>query len=69
VYQTTIGERILDVVRATPGCNLEEVTRQLPDLPWSQVFREVVTLRWLGQLELNESTLGLTTTLSPSSTT
>ena len=65
MQQTTIGDRVLEVVGANPGCNMEKVLEQLPDLQWSYVFLEVVTLRRLGQLELNETTLGWTMTLSP----
>jgi len=61
----TIGDRILEVVKANPGCTLEEVMGRLPDLRWSDVLHEVLTLRRLGQLELDESTLGWTTTLCP----
>ena len=64
----TIGDRILEVVRANPGSTMEEVMGRLPDLQWSDVLPEVLTLRRLGQLELNESTLGWTTTLHPPST-
>ena len=64
----TIGDRILEVVRANPGCTMEEVMGLLPDLRWSDVLHEVLTLRRLGQLELNESTLGWTTAFHPPST-
>ena len=52
----TIGDRIREVVRANPDCTMEEGMERLPDLPWSDVLHEVLTLRRLGQLELNEST-------------
>ena len=63
MQQSTISDRILELVRAKSQCTLEEVTQQLADLHWSEVFFEVETLRRLGQLELNQSTLGWTTTL------
>lgn len=59
----TIGDRILEIVRANPDCTLEAVTRQLPELYWSDVFLEVERLRRSGQLQLTQSSLGLTTTL------
>jgi hypothetical protein len=59
----TIGDRILDVVRANPDCTLEEVTRQLPELYWSDVFLEVERLSRLGHVRIIQSSLGLTTTL------
>jgi len=65
MLSATIGDRILEVVRANPGCTVEEVMGQLPDLRWSEALHEVLTLRRLGQLELNESSLGWTTTLCP----
>jgi hypothetical protein len=63
LQQGTIGDRILDVVRANPDCTLEEVTRQLPELYWSDVFLEVERLSRLGHLRMIQSSLGLTTTL------
>ena len=42
--QAPIGDRILEVVRAHPDCTVEEVTQQLPDLYWSDVFLEVERL-------------------------
>jgi hypothetical protein len=63
LQQGTVGDQILDVVRANPDCTLEEVTRQLSELYWSEVFLEVERLSRLGQLRLIQSSLGLTTTL------
>ena len=63
LQQGTIGDRILEIVRVTPECTLEEVTRQLSELYWSDVFLEVERLRRSGELELTQSSLGLTTTL------
>jgi len=53
----TIEDRILDTVRANPGCTLEEITRQFPDLHWSDVFIEVDRLRRLGRLRLTHNSL------------
>ncbi len=63
LQQETIGDQILEVVRANPDCTLEEVTRELQELYWSEVFLEVERLSRLGQLRLIQSSLGLTTTL------
>jgi hypothetical protein len=60
---TTIGDRILDVVRTTPQCTLDEVTQQLQEWPWQDVFFEVDRLSRSGRLALNKSRYGLTTTL------
>lgn len=63
LQQGTIGNRILEIVRATPDCMLEKVTRQLPELYWSDVFLEVECLKPSGQLQMTQNSLGLTTTL------
>jgi len=62
--QVTIGDLILQVVRTKPQCTLEEVTQQLQDWPWQDVFLEVDRLSRLGHLALNQSRYGLTTTLN-----
>jgi hypothetical protein len=62
MQQITIGDRILEVVSANPGCTLDEVSQQLPDLQWNDLFLEMHTLRRLGQLQLNRITLGWKTT-------
>jgi len=63
LQQGTIGDRILEIVTANSDCTLEEVTRRLPELYWSDVFLEVERLRRSGQLQLTQSSLGLTITL------
>lgn len=64
LQQASIGERILEVVRAHPDCTLEEVTHQLPDLYWSDVFLEVDRLSRLGHLRLiQDCSLRFTTAL------
>jgi hypothetical protein len=63
LQQATIGDQILEVVSANPDCTLEEVTRQLPDLYWSEVFLEVEHLSRSGHLRMIHSSLALTTTL------
>jgi hypothetical protein len=60
---TTIGDQILEVVRAHPDCMLEEVTQQLPELHWSEVFIEVDRLSRLGHVRITQSRFGLTATL------
>jgi hypothetical protein len=61
--QSTIGALILDVVKTNPQCTLEELTQQLQDWPWQDVFIEVDRLNRLGHLTLSQSRYGLTTTL------
>ena len=47
-----IASQILQVVKAHPGCGLDELTSLLPDLSWSEVFVEVDRLSRAGQLRL-----------------
>ena len=61
--QATIGERILELVRANPDCTMEEVMQQLPELSWSDVFLEVERLVRVGQLRLIHNSLLFTTSL------
>ena len=62
--QTTIGNRILEVVRVHPDCTLGKVMQQLPDLDWAVVYLEVKCLRRLGHLrQIQKSFLGCRTTL------
>lgn len=48
----TIGDQILELVKANPGCTLEEITQQLPELHWSDAFVEVERLSRLGHLRV-----------------
>jgi len=61
--QATIGERILELVRANPDCTMEDVMQQLPELSWSDVFLEVERLVRVGQLRLIQNSLLLAITL------
>ena len=61
--QDMIADQILDVVKASPECTLEDLTLHLRDLHWSDVFFEVERLRKCGRLQLTQSSLGWTTTL------
>ena len=63
VQQLTIGHRVLEVVRANPGCTVEAVTQQLQDVSWTDVFIEVDRLRRSGNLRLFQSRFGSTPTL------
>lgn len=48
----TIAEQILDAVRQTPDCTLQQLVAELYGTPWSQIFLEVEHLSRLGRLEL-----------------
>jgi hypothetical protein len=39
--RTPITDRILDELQSMPGCDLDTLTKNLPDLSWSQIFLEV----------------------------
>ena len=61
--EDTITDEILDMVKAHPGCTLDELTQQLPKWNWSEVFIEVDRLSRLGRLQLTQSGAGFITTL------
>jgi len=63
LQQATIGDRILELVRAHPDCSLEEVTQEFPELHWSDVFLEVERLSRSGHLRLIHNSSLVTTTL------
>jgi hypothetical protein len=50
--QRAVADQILEVVKAHPGCGLDELTWLLPDFGWSEVFVEVDRLSRSGQLRL-----------------
>ena len=52
LQQTTIADRILELVRAIPDCTLEEVAQQFPDPDWFDVYIEVERLSRSGHLRL-----------------
>jgi len=64
LQEASIGDRILEVVRANPHCTLGKITYRLPDLHWTDVFLEVVHLSQSGHLRLiQDSSSGFTTSL------
>jgi len=52
LQQATIRDQILEVVKANPGCTLEQVTQQFPDQHWYCVYIEVERLCQSGDLRL-----------------
>ncbi len=48
----TVEDQIIDIVRRTHICDLEEVARQCDDLTWNQVFLAVDRLSRSGELML-----------------
>jgi hypothetical protein len=59
LQQTSTEDQILAVVKAYPDSTLEEVTQQLPEMHWAEVFLVVHHLRRLGRLQLTQSSGGL----------
>lgn len=45
-----VTNRILGEVKRTQGCDLNTLTKHLPDLPWDQVFNEVDRLSRRGMV-------------------
>jgi hypothetical protein len=50
LQRPTIGERILELVKANPLCTLEKLTQALPELHWYNVYLEVDRLSRSGRL-------------------
>ena len=46
----TIGDQILELVKANPLCTLEKLTQALPELHWYNVYIEVDRLSRSGRL-------------------
>ena len=49
---TTVDAQVIDILRHTRTCDLEEVTRQWTNLTWNQVFLAVDRLSRSGELIL-----------------
>lgn len=63
--QTTVEAQVIDVMRHTRMCDLEEVTRQCTDLTWNQVFLAVDRLSRSGKIILVPRGRGLYTVTFP----
>lgn len=55
---TTIASKILQVVRAHPGCGLDDLVERLSDVQWSDVFVEVDRLSRAGLLRITKPDSG-----------
>lgn len=55
---TTIASKILQVVRAHPGCGLDDLVERLSDVQWSDVFVEVDRLSRAGELRITKPNSG-----------
>lgn len=52
IQEQTVADRIIETVSRSPGCLLEELVLDCPDLTWNQVFLAVDQLRRGGRLLL-----------------
>ena len=50
-----VANQILEIVKAHPGCGLDELTSLLPDFSWSEIFVEVDRMSRAGQLRLTRT--------------
>jgi hypothetical protein len=55
---TTIASKILQFVRAHPGCGLDDLVERLSDVQWSDVFVEVDRLSRSGELCITKPNAG-----------
>ncbi len=55
---TPVTDRILGAVQRTHECDLDALTKSLPDLSWSQVFLEIDRLSRQGQVLVSVGTKG-----------
>ncbi len=46
------SRRVMEIVIRSPGCDLDELVLQCPDLTWNQVFLELDRLSRAGQIIL-----------------
>jgi len=60
---STIGDQILEAVRANPDCTLDQLIFKVSGASWSEVFLEVDRMSRSGQLRLTKSSSGMRATL------
>ena len=58
--ESTLADRILQAVSEAPGCRIEDVVGQFPDLTWTQIFRELGRLSRNRQVRLVVNRRGIT---------
>ncbi|HSC56573.1 MAG TPA: hypothetical protein VLC51_05190 [Nitrospira sp.] len=54
----TTASKILQVVRAHPGCGIDDLVERLSDVQWSDVFVEVDRLSRSGKLRITKPNSG-----------
>ena len=60
---STIGDQILEAVRANPDCTLDQLIFKVSGASWAEVFLEVDRMSRSGQLRLTKSSSGMRATL------
>lgn len=50
--------QVLEVIVRSPGCNIEEIVFQCPNLTWNQVFTEIDRLSHEGYVVLSLQSRG-----------
>jgi hypothetical protein len=61
-------DQIMKVINGSPGCSLEDVVRDCPNLTWNQIFNEVDRMSRNGQIQLTMKSQGqylITSAASP----
>jgi hypothetical protein len=57
-HSATMASKILQVVRAHPGCGIDDLVERLSDAQWSEVFVEVDRLSRSGKLRITKPNSG-----------
>ena len=58
--ESTLTDRILEAVSKAPGCRIEDVVGNFPDLTWNRIFRELGRLSRNRQVRLVVNRRGIT---------
>lgn len=53
-----IRYRVMDIILHEPGCDMDDLLSQCPDLSWNQVFHEVDRLSRAGKVVLKQTGRG-----------
>ena len=51
--QMTTTQAVMDIVFRSPGCDLEKIIQDCPQLTWNQIFLEIDRLSRDGEVILN----------------
>jgi hypothetical protein len=54
-----LTNRILEQLRCSPECELEELVFRCPEFPWHETFLELVHLNRTGQVQLQANGRGI----------